>query len=131
VVDLKNLVASGAAVTVVTFRPSPYQAVLVVAASDVEAVESVLRPQLNGRLCVVASRWSRPYLDKIRAHLVARREDWTIDVISGTTDDRAQASITAWSIRVTSDMADWAEDIEAEVLTLEPSLVPFAFRTTT
>lgn len=129
--DLRNLVSSGVAVAVGICRPSPYQAVLVVAANDVEAVESVLRPQLNGRLCVVASRWSRPYLDKIRAHLVARRQDWTIDMVSETIDERAQASITAWSMWVTSDMADWAEAIEAEVLTLEPSLVPVAFRTTT
>jgi hypothetical protein len=127
-VDLRDLVASGKAVTVAIFRPSLYQAVLVVAAIDGEAVESVLRPQLKARLCVVASRWSRRYLDEIRAHLVARMQDWTIDMIGEGVDELAQANITAKSMLVTPEMADWAQDIEPDVLTLEPSLVPVAFR---
>ena len=83
-----------------TFRPSPNQAVLVVAASNIEAVESVLRPQVTERLCVVASRWSRRYFDEIRAHLLSRMNDWAIDYMSGTIDEQGQAGITAFPMRV-------------------------------
>jgi hypothetical protein len=116
------------AVTVATFRPSPFQAVLVVAASDIEAVESVLRPQLKDSLCVVASRWSRRYLDEIHAHLLDRMHDWTIDRMGQTIDEQAQAGITAYLMRVTPEIAHWAQDIEADVLTLKPSLPPASFR---
>jgi hypothetical protein len=129
--DLRDLVASGKAVTVAIFRPSPYQAVYVVAATDAEAVESVLRPQLNSRLCVVASRWSRSYLDEIRAHLLARMQDWTVQRIGEGVDELAQACISAGSMRVMPDMAEWAQDIDTDVLRLEPSLLPVGFRTAT
>ena len=35
-----------------------------------------------------------------------------------------QAGITAFPMRVTPQIADWAQGVEAEVLTLEPSLLP-------
>jgi hypothetical protein len=126
--NVKDLVSSGLAVTVAIFRPSSVQAVLVVAASDIEAVESVLRPQLKDRLCVVASRWSRRYLDEIHAHLLDRMLDWTIDWLSPTIDGQGQAGFTARLMRVTPEIADWAQDIEADVLTLEPALLPASFR---
>jgi hypothetical protein len=68
-VDLGDLEATGAAVTVVIFRPSTSQAVLVVAGSDIAAVEAQLHPQLPDRLCVVASRWTRRQLDGAHEHL--------------------------------------------------------------
>jgi hypothetical protein len=129
--DLRNLVASGKAVRVAIFRPSPYQVVYVVAATDGEAVESVLRPQLNGRLCVVASRWTRGYLDEILAHLVANMQDWTVQTIGEGVDELAQACFSVGLMRVTPDMAEWAHGIESDVLRLEPSLLPVGFRAAT
>lgn len=54
-----DLGRSSDVVTMTTFRPSATQAVLVVAAADVAAVEAKLRPWLGKRLCVTASRHSQ------------------------------------------------------------------------
>lgn len=62
--DLGDLQETGAAVGVTTFRPGDDQAVLVVAATDIGAVERQLRPQLADRSCVIASRWPRGQLDQ-------------------------------------------------------------------
>lgn len=62
---------SSVVVTMTTFRPSDTQAVLVVAAADVAAVEAGLRPWLGKRLCVIASRHSRLELDETSRSLRA------------------------------------------------------------
>jgi hypothetical protein len=76
--DPGDLIDSGAAVAMTTFRPSEDQAVLVIAATDRDAVEARLRPQLGQRLCVVASRWTKAELDGVRAHLDAHHEQWNL-----------------------------------------------------
>jgi hypothetical protein len=115
---------SGAAVTVVTFRPGPYQAVLVVAAEDIDAVEKMLRPQLPDRLCVVASRWTRDQLDNVRAHLMQHWQDWTLESVGEDIDEDAQACVEVELLRVTGDLAQWAATLPDDLLLLVPSLVP-------
>ncbi|XVU20916.1 hypothetical protein ACQPZJ_26990 [Actinoplanes sp. CA-054009] len=122
--DRLALEDSGVVVAAVTFRPSPYQAVLVVAADDIDAVEKVLRPQLPGRFCVVASRWTRGRLDDVRAHLMRHWQDWTLESVGEDVDEQAQACVEVELLRVTGDLARWAATLPDDLLRLEPSLVP-------
>jgi hypothetical protein len=122
--DRLALENSGAAVTAVTFRPSLYQAVLVVAAVDIDAVEKMLRPQLPDRLCVVASRWTRDQIDAVRAHLEQHGQGWAVQAFGEAIDDHGQACVEADLLRVTSDIARWAVTLPDGLLRLVPSLVP-------
>jgi hypothetical protein len=123
--ELRELLANGAAVRVATFRPSRDQAVLVVAATDVAAVESALRPRFDGRLCVVRSRWTRDQVDEVKQVLVGHMRDWMVDAVgSGAMSDSGQPMVNALLVRVTPAIAEWAETIDDDLLTLEPSIVP-------
>ena len=122
--DRLALEDSGAAVSAVTFRPSPYQAVLVVAADDIDAVEKMLRPQLPDQLCVVASRWSREQLDTVRARLMQHWRDWTLETVGEDIDEQGQACVEVELLRVTGDLAQWAATLPDDLLRLVPSLVP-------
>jgi hypothetical protein len=64
--DLGDLQDTGAAAAVTIFRPGQDRAVLVIAATDPDAVEARLRPQLGALLCVVPSRWTKAELDAVR-----------------------------------------------------------------
>lgn len=122
--DIGDLQERGAAVTVTVFRPSSDQAVLVVAASDIAAVEHQLRPQLRDRLCVVSSRWTQNQLVRARDHLEKRRELWGIFMIGGDHDEEGQASVTAALIRVTQEITDWVAGEPDGLVELRPWLVP-------
>ncbi|MGW4947010.1 hypothetical protein ACWEOZ_36115 [Actinoplanes sp. NPDC004185] len=122
--DRDALENSGAAVAVATFRPGLYQAVLVVVAEDIDAVEEMLRPQLPDRLCVVTSRWTRGQLDNVRAHLMRHWQDWTLESVGEDIDEQAQARVEVELLRVTSDLAQWAATLPDDLLLLVPSLVP-------
>jgi hypothetical protein len=124
--DLGDLTATGAAVTVTTFRPSAEQTVLVVAAGDIDAVTAVLLPQLPGQLCVVPSRWTRAQLDAVRAHFDRRGGDLALDIWGERTDERGQSSVEVQLLRVTARLADWADTLPEGLLTLVPSLTPAA-----
>ena len=123
--DVGELLANGAAVRVATFRPSRDQAVLVVAATDVAAVESALRPLFDGRLCVVRSRWTRVQVDDVKQVLLEHMRDWKVDAVgSGGMSDSGQPVVNAMLVRVTPAIAEWAETIDDDLLRLEPSIVP-------
>jgi hypothetical protein len=123
-VDLGDLEATGAAVTTVVFRPSDDQAVLVVAATDVAAVEALLRPQLFDRLCIVPSRWTRTQLDAAHEHLRAMWDRWGIYQSGPKCDDQAQATMTAALMRVTNEIDDWVATQPDGLVALEPCLAP-------
>jgi hypothetical protein len=122
--DLGNLQSRGAAVTAVLFRPSSEQTVLVVAASDIDAVTAVLQPQLPGRLCIVPSRWTRAQLDAVHARFTEHWQDWALDTCGEGADEHAQAFIVVELLRVTAELADWADTLPDGLLTLRPSLTP-------
>lgn len=122
--DLGDLQTSGAAVTVVTFRPSPEQAVIVVAATDIHAVETVLRPQLPDRLCVVPSRWTPAQLDEAQAHFDHHHADWALDTWGKSADEHAQPFIEVHLLKVTAEIAGWADTLPDGLLKLVPSLTP-------
>jgi hypothetical protein len=123
-VDLGELEATGAAVTTVIFRPSDDQTVLVVAATDIAAVEARLRPQLPDRLCVVASRCTRAQLDQAEEHLLAMWDQWGIYQSGAQCDEQAQATMTATLVRVTDEIADWIDTQPDGLIALEPCLIP-------
>ncbi len=122
--DLGDLIDSGAAVMVVTFRPGAGRAVLVVAAGDSAAVEARLRPQLGKRLCVVPSHWTRHDIDAVRDHLRRYQEDWNIYQSAVEASEDAQAFVTAGLTRMLPETAAWAATLPAGILTLRPWLVP-------
>jgi hypothetical protein len=78
----------------------------VVAAADTEAVEALLRPQLGGLLCVVASRWTRAEFDAVRAHLDERWEQWNLYELGETSSEDGQAHIDAKLTRVLPEIAE-------------------------
>jgi hypothetical protein len=122
--DLGDLEATGAAVTVVIFRPSANQAVLVVAAADPAAVEARLRPQLGQRLCVVLSRWTKRDLDLVCGHLRDHWDDWDIISLGVTASEEAQAQVTAKLARMLPQTAAWVATLPPGILSLDPWLVP-------
>lgn len=122
--DLDDLTSTGAAVTIVTFRPTDDRAVLVVAATDADRVREVLGPQLPDRLCIVTSRWTRDELDSVRNRLRDRWDEWAVDTISEPCDERAQASVHVDVLRVSETLASWTETLPAGLLTVEAALAP-------
>lgn len=112
------------AVAVTIFRPAPDRVVVVVAASDVAAVEARWRPELGERLCVVESRWSRRDLDAAHEHLGAVHRAWGLYGWGRSTDARGQAVVTVDLLRVTDEIAAWAEALPAGMVALDPCLRP-------
>jgi len=125
-VDLGDLADTGAAVAVTTFRPSEDQAVLVVAAVDLNAVEAQLRPQLGELLCVVTSLWTKGELDAVRAHLQAHWDEWCLYGLGPLTGEDGQTFMTAQLTRVLPEIADWASSVPRGILALDPWLRPVA-----
>jgi hypothetical protein len=122
--DIGDLQSSGAIVNQVIFRPSPDQEVLVVAATDVEAVTRRLSPKLPDQLCVVPSRFTRAQLDEIYDLLLAHWREWRLESFSTSADAQAQPFITAEPFRVTAEMAEWADALPEGLLRLRPALSP-------
>jgi hypothetical protein len=115
---------SGAMVTRVVFRPSADREVLVVAASDVDAVTRQLSSQLPNQLCVVPSRFTRVQLDEVRDVLLAHWREWRLEFFGTSSDLQAQPSITAAPLWVTTEMAEWAGTLPEGLLRLDPALSP-------
>ncbi len=122
--DLGNLQETGAAVAVTLFRPGPNRAVLVVAASDMAAVEAQLRPQLGESLCVVPSRWTKAELDAVGDYLHRHHEQWSLYQWGPQNADDGQAHMAARLVRVLPEIATWAAALPKGILLLEPWLMP-------
>lgn len=122
--DLGDLAGTGAAVTVTVFHPGPNQAVLVVAAADLAAVEARLRPQLGNSLCVVPSRWTKDQLDDVRDYLHQRWQSWDLYQLGPQHAEDGQAHIAARLVRVLPEIADWAACLPSGIVALEPWLTP-------
>lgn len=119
---LEDLRASGAAVTVVHYRPSPDTEVLVVAAEDIERVNAVLRRQFPNNLCIVRSRWTRQQLDGAWDYARERWDDWRVETIKEPADEVAQCHISICLLRVRPDIAAWADSQPEGLVTFEPIL---------
>ncbi|MEV0291417.1 MULTISPECIES: hypothetical protein [unclassified Kribbella] len=123
--DYGDLESSGAMVHGVVFRPSADQEVLVVAATDVDAVTRQLSPHLPDQLCVVPSRFTRAQLDEVRDVLLSHWREWRLETCgTGSADAQAQPFATAEPFRVTAEMAEWADTLPAGLLRLNPAISP-------
>ena len=124
--DIGDLKETGAAVAVTTFRPGPQQLVLVVAASDPDAVEAWRRPQLGQGLCVVASLWTREELRAVREHLLGHWDEWGVYGAGEINDDEGQPCVVARLARLLPEIAGWAAPLPDGILQLNPWLAPAA-----
>lgn len=122
--DLGDLEESGLAVSVVTFRPSEEQAVLVVAATDIDAVEAHLRPQLGSALCVVRSRWTKDQIDQVQRHLTNMSRQWLLYLWGPRVEEDAQTTMHASLVRVTPEIAGWVEAQPDGLVMITPWLAP-------
>jgi len=116
------------AVSVVIFRPSGNQAVLVVAATDVDVATAVLNRQLPNRFCVVPSRWTQQELDAVQAHLDTHHDHWHLNSWGPAADSNGQTYIQADLIRVTAEIAAWTASLPDGLLKLVPALMPAVLR---
>ncbi|MFC6155879.1 hypothetical protein [Kribbella jiaozuonensis] len=122
--DVHDRGPSGPIIHITIFRPSADQEVLVVAATDVDAVIRQLSPKLPGQLCVVPSRFTRAQIDEVYDVLHARWRDWRLETFGTGSDDQAQPYIPATMFRVTADLAEWVDALPEGLVRLEPTLVP-------
>ena len=122
--DLGDLADTGAATAITLFHPGRNQAVLVVAAADLAAVEARLRPQLGTSLCVVPSRWTKDQLDGVRDHLDQRSQQWNLLQLGPQHAEDGQPHIAARLVRVLPEIASWAAALPSGIVALEPWLAP-------
>jgi hypothetical protein len=122
--DLGDLTRTGAATAITLFHPGKNQAVLVVAAADLAAVEARLRPQLGRSLCVVPSRWTQDQLDAVHDHLHQRWQHWKLLRLGPQHGGDGQAHIAAGLVRVLPEIASWAASLPLGIVALEPWLTP-------
>lgn len=123
--ELESLRASGAIVGDQWLRTSRGARVLVVAAGDFDLVERILGPRLPRRLCVVVSRYNAEQVRDVEATFAARNREWQVESWSaGGLDHDGQPYAWAELLRVTDDLADWADTLPDGLLELRPSMTP-------
>lgn len=122
--DLGDLADTGAATAVTLFHPGKNQAVLVVAAADLAAVEARLRPQLGTSLCVVPGRWTKDQLDGVRDHLDQRWQQWNLLQLGPQHAEDGQPHIAARLVRVLPEIAVWAASLPPGIVAFDPWLTP-------
>ena len=122
--NIGDLTDTGAAVGVTVFRPGRRQDVLVVAASDPDAVDAWLRPQLGARLCVVPTRWTRSELRTVREQISARWDDWHVYGAGEINASDGQPFVTVNLARILPEVAVWATPLQDGIVTLRPWIAP-------
>lgn len=120
--DPGELLHIGAAVAMTIFRPSEDQAVLVVAAVDLAAVEAQLRPELGESLCVLASMWTRQELDAVQGQLKRQYAEWNLYELGQSVGDDGQARVNARLTQVLPEVASWADSLPDGIVSLDPWL---------
>jgi hypothetical protein len=111
-------------VSLVLFRPSPTQVVLVVATSRPEAAEELLRPVYGDALCIVPSRWSPDQVEAVRATVGERWDEWGIYESGDRIGGDAQVTVTLKVVRVLAEMAQWTRALPYGLLDVTPWLCP-------
>jgi hypothetical protein len=96
-----------------------------IAASDVEAVERVLAPQLPRRLCVVQSRYTTAQLREVESMFATHAIEWGFEAWSyESMDSECQPFADATLTRVSTDLAAWADTLPDGLLALHPTMTP-------
>lgn len=125
VAGLEELRASGLIVRDGWIRHTGGTLVLRVAASDVAAVEAVLAPQLPRRLYTVGSSYTAGQLREVEEVFDAHHRLWDFEIWSyQSLDAQCQPYADVGLMRVSRDLADWADTLPAGLLTLRPTMTP-------
>ena len=96
-----------------------------VAAADVDAVTSVLGPQLPRRLCVVRSRYTARQLREVQDACDSHSQAWGLERWSTVNlDPQCQPRAVAVLMRVSAELAEWADCLPEGLLTLSPTIRP-------
>ena len=99
--------------------------ILRVAASDVDAVEAVLAPQLPRRLYVVRSRYTAAQLREVEEMFAAHCSGWGFEAWSCTNlNAQTQPYAQATLLRISSSLGAWADTLPDDLLTLTPAMTP-------
>lgn len=120
--ELEELSESDEVAALVIFHPNPGTTVIVVAASDVDAVEIEFRSRYGNSLCVVPSRWSKQQLETVRGVLHDHWGDWSLSSWAVEADDRVQSTVEVSLLRVPPDMAAWAAGLPEGILRINAAL---------
>ncbi|HSN05966.1 MAG TPA: hypothetical protein VLV82_01375 [Candidatus Angelobacter sp.] len=111
-------------VSVVVFRPTPTQVVLVVATSRPEEAEALLRPVYGDALCVVASRWSPDQVDAVRQALHEHGTEWGVYEFGGRAGEDAQITVIAKVVRIVPAVTEWCLTLPDGIVEIIPWLAP-------
>jgi len=123
-----ELTADPAVVGVLMVRPSLTQVVLAVVTTDPESIHNRWSPLFPGRLCVVASRWTREQVESVREDAQSRMHDWqSYRAGSGFTDD-CQPVVTVKVVHVLPALVAWAATVPDDLVEVEPWLAPVPTR---
>jgi hypothetical protein len=123
--ELEWLRSSGAVLGDQWLREPGGARVLIVAATDVDAVTGVLGSLLPRRVCVVASRFGAAHVREVRSVFAARAREWGFEFwSSGSLDEAGQPYAHASLLRVTDQLASWVDTLPEGLITLAPSITP-------
>jgi hypothetical protein len=111
-------------VSVVLFRPGPTQVVLVVASSEPDQAEALLRPLYGAGVCVVRSRWTAHQVQAVRVLLRQHWGDWTIFDPGNRIEDDAQLTVSAKVVHITRGIVPWARSLPHGLSEVIPWLRP-------
>jgi hypothetical protein len=111
-------------VSVVVFRPTTTQVVLVVATSEPAAAEKLLRPMYGDALCVVPSRWSPDQVEVVRKALAENWAAWGVYQFGDQVGDDAQVSVVVDVVRVLPSIAEWCRTLPYGIVEVTPWLSP-------
>ena len=113
-------------VNVTIFRPTPTQSVYVVAATEPEGVDRVLRARIGARLCVTPSVFTRDDIDRATTELERHRQDWGLDSILHSSDESGQAIVVITLPVVTQEIAEQLSRQPQGLIQARPWLMPVA-----
>jgi hypothetical protein len=111
-------------VAVTMFRPTSRQVVAVIASEDPDLTRRRLGAALDGRLCVVQSKWSADQVREVRAALDANHDAWLLYSWGASAGEDGQRQLTVKALRVTLGFAEFAAEVPDGLLAIEPWLKP-------
>ena len=120
----QELEAAGLLLNMTLFHPPGAGPVLVIAASDPDAVIARLGTFATSRICVVRSRYSRAEIIDVRQELRARFDDWRSFGSGQTSSADGQIRFFVQVVRVVPELAAWAANVSEGLLKVRPWLAP-------
>jgi hypothetical protein len=119
-----ELAAAGLSLNMTLFHPTGSGPVLVIAASDPDAVIARLGTFATPRICVVQSRYSRAEIVDMRQELQARFIDRRSFGSGQTSSADGQIRFFVQVVRVVPELAAWAANVSEGLLEVHAWLAP-------